>query len=431
MRIRGLSFLCLFALGHLGVKAQQHLPSYYNAVVHDYEDSLRVLKSNYYSRSGKAKKQKQNTLKTIDYAPLFLPVVFRHGQVGQLLSICDNEYGQNIDNQIIGTSIFNIYLKRPDLVTLSEKQLKKFQPTAQSTPHAMDTDLDFVETIAPEISDPVVSEPVEVLVRKPNFWKFSGDYYLQFLQNYVSANWHKGGESSYSMVASATIQANYNNKQKLKWDNKLELKFGLTKSHGDSLHSFKTSEDLIRLTSKFGLQASKRWYYTLQLVAYTQFAHGYKSNDPFVYSDFMSPFNANLSLGMDYTVEAMDKKLTGTVHIAPIALNFRYVDRLELGPRYSIANGRHTLLDCGSEFTLDLLWKFTDNIRWQTRMSGYTTYKRVELEWENTFTFKFNKYISTNLFVYPRFDDGTLNKDAHHGYWQLKEYASLGFAYSF
>ena len=134
---------------------------------------------------------------------------------------------------------------------------------------------------------------------------------------------------------------------------------------------------------------------------------------------------------MDYTVEAMDKKLTGTVHIAPIALNFRYVDRLELGPRYSIANGRHTLLDCGSEFTLDLLWKFTDNIRWQTRMSGYTTYKRVELEWENTFTFKFNKYISTNLFVYPRFDDGTLNKDAHHGYWQLKEYASLGFAYSF
>ena len=28
------------------------------------------------------------------------------------------------------------------------------------------------------------------------------------------------------MVASAIIQANYNNKQKVKWDNKLELKLG-------------------------------------------------------------------------------------------------------------------------------------------------------------------------------------------------------------
>lgn len=63
-------------------------------------------------------------------------------------------------------------------------------------------------------------------------------------------------------------------------------------------------------------------------------------------------------------------------------------------------------------------------------MYGYTTYERAELEWENTFTFQFNKWISTNVFVYPRFDDSRA-KDDHHGYLQLKEYASLGFAYSF
>ena len=45
------------------------------------------------------------------------------------------------------------------------------------------------------------------------------------------------------------MQANYNNKQKVKWENRLELKYGLQSSRSDSLHSFKSTEDLIRLTS--------------------------------------------------------------------------------------------------------------------------------------------------------------------------------------
>ena len=79
---------------------------------------------------------------------------------------------------------------------------------------------------------------------------------------------------------------------------------------------------------------------------------------------------------------------------------------------------------------MDETWKFSDDISWKCRLYGYTTYERSELEWENTFTFRFNRYISTNLFVYPRFDDGVA-RDSHHGYWQFKEYCSIGFSYSF
>ena len=133
---------------------------------------------------------------------------------------------------------------------------------------------------------------------------------------------------------------------------------------------------------------------------------------------------------MDYSVDWLNHRLTGTVHLAPLAYNFKYVDRLALSTRYGLKEGRHALHDFGSQFTVDMKWKFSDNILWQTRVYGFTSYKRTEFEWENTFTFQFNKYISTKLFVYPRFDDGT-KRDDDHGYWQFNEFVSLGFSYSF
>jgi hypothetical protein len=40
------------------------------------------------------------------------------------------------------------------------------------------------------------------------------------------------------------------------------------------------------------------------------------------------------------------------------------------------------------------------------------------------------RWLSAQLFVYPRFDD-SVKRDGHHGYFQIKENASIGFAYSF
>jgi hypothetical protein len=44
--------------------------------------------------------------------------------------------------------------------------------------------------------------------------------------------------------------------------------------------------------------------------------------------------------------------------------------------------------------------------------------------------FQFNKWISAQLFVYPRFDDN-VERGTSHGYWQFKEFASIGFQYVF
>ena len=367
---------------------------------------------------------------------IFAPATFYYSVAKDLLQTGDDTQAkQSYDSsRDMDRIMMNIYLNHPNLVAKSERSLNRIGAVHKE----MDAPIkNKVQLVTKADALPIEEDdeehfnlPMEIVVKKPNFWKYSGDYYLQMLQNYVSTNWYKGGESNYSMVASVTMQANYNNKQKVKLDNKLEMKLGFQTSRGDTLHSFKTSEDLIRYTGKLGLQASKKWYYSLQLIAYTQFMRGYKSNDKMVYSDILSPLNINLSVGMDYNVVWFNKKLTGNIHLAPLAYNFKYVGRKELATRYGLDEGKHTLNDFGSECTVDLTWAFTNTIKWKTRLYGYTTYERAEVEWENTISFQFNKYITSNLFIYPRFDDGA-KKDDDHGYWQLKEYMSIGFAYSF
>jgi hypothetical protein len=290
--------------------------------------------------------------------------------------------------------------------------------------------VELVEKVEEPVIDVPEDIPTDVLVQKPKFWTKKGDGYLQFMQNYVSGNWYKGGESNYSAVGSLTLEANYDNKNKWKWDNKLEMKLGFLTSRDDSLHKFKANEDLLRFTSKVGLEAAKNWYYTFQLLTYTQFTRGFKSNDKKVYSDFMSPFVLNLGLGMDYKVATKNKKLNGTVNLSPIAVNYRYVDRLDLSTSYGLEEGKHSLVDLGSQVTADLTWKINDVVSWKSRLYAFTSYKRTEIEWENTFSLRVSKYISANLFLFPRFDDSS-NKDDDLGYLQFKEYSSIGFTYGF
>ena len=362
------------------------------------------------------------------YYRLFAPTTFYHSGAQKAFSFVPKG-GDDVTNAV-DAALLSLYMRRPDLVKNSETNLMNAGLLRNDVNEEVKPHVELAEKVAPVPEVPEEVAPVAVVVEKPNFWKFKFDGSMQFLQNYVSDNWHKGGESNYSAVASTVFELNYNDQERVLFDNKLEMKLGFQTSRSDTVHKFKPNNDLLRYTGKLGLQAHKKWYYTLQLLAYTQFTRGLKANDKNVYSDFMSPFDLNVGIGMEYKVEALNKRLTGTLNFLPMAYNFRYVDRLALATKYGLDEGKHTLHDFGSQLTVDLTWKMAEQISWKTRLYGFTSYKRGLIEWENLITLKVSKYISANLFLYPRFDDsGTRDDDM--GYFQFQEYSSLGLNYTF
>ena len=153
---------------------------------------------------------------------LFTPLTFYHNVSAGMLTL--NSDNNDMD-EAVDRALMNVYLNRPDLVEATETQLEESGSLREDLDQPIEQKVEFVEHAAPMPDDPQI-EPADVEVTKPKFWTRKADGFLQFMQNYVSGNWYKGGESNYSALGSLTVEANYDNKGKWKWDNKLEAKLG-------------------------------------------------------------------------------------------------------------------------------------------------------------------------------------------------------------
>ena len=399
-------------------------------------DSTALIAQTYALRLDSLSKAVQTAVRDSDdvlenpyYFPLFAGNTLYDAQLRDALGRLSTESGE-VSNAV-SKALLDTYAQRPDLVTrvLPVVAQSKTDRTSEKTPVAQG------KTAAPQpITTPPTARPwtddaaLNIQVERPNFWTFKGNFSLQFMQYYVSKNWYKGGEDHNSLLAMLNAEANYDNKEKLTFSNKLEMRLGFQSSQSDTQHEYKTNADQIRLTNKLGLQAAKRWYYTVMLQSWTQFYPGYQANDPKVYSDFMSPFESVLSVGMDYKYKKGSFELSAT--LSPIAANYKYVDRLALAGRNGIDAGKHSRLNFGSTVTVNSRWELAKGLLWTTRFYAFTSYSRVQAEWENTFALKVNKYLSTKIFLYPRFDDGVKRKQGQ-SYFQFNEYLSVGLDLGF
>jgi len=330
-------------------------------------------------------------------------------------------------NRIVNKALLTAYLSHPDLVINWEDNI-----TRQSIFRVRDE-----EELRPKTSVANLFKPepmtnnvgkVHVTLQKPNFWYTGGNGALQFTQNFISSNWYKGGESTNSVLMNLQLNANYNDQQKIQFDNMFEAKIGFNTVSSDTIRQYRINTDLLRISSKLGVKATSNWYYTVSGEFNTQFFRNYKSNTNQPVSAFLAPANLILSVGMDYKINR--KNLTLSVFISPGAYNMRYVGNKEIDEtQFGLKEGESFLHDVGSKFQSNLKWTIVPSVVWESRLYYFTSYKKVEAEWENTFNFVLNRYLSTKLFFHGRFDDGAKRKEGK-SYFQLKELLSFGINYS-
>lgn len=280
-------------------------------------------------------------------------------------------------------------------------------------------------------SDPVQETSVsgnELIIRKPNFWVTGGSGSFQMSQNSISDNWYQGGESTNSLTTELRLFANYNDKKKIQFENLLEIKAGFNSVSGDTVRKYRVNTDLLRVFSKLGVQAASSWYYTITAEVKTQLFNNYKTNSKKVTSAFLAPLNFAATIGMDFKYNK--KKVNMSVVMSPLAYNLRYVgDGRVNETSFGIKEGETCLHDFGSKIQTNFKWKIIPSITYDARLYYFTSYKKVEAEWENTINFILNRYLTTKLFVHARYDD-SVNREPDKSYFQLKQYLSFGINYS-
>ncbi len=326
----------------------------------------------------------------------------------------------------VNNLLYNLYLTEFDLDYITEATLESYASynydgLVKETP----TKQQVFSLFKPE-SNANERKKVDarININKPNFWKFQGNASVQFSQNYISPNWYKGGESSNSILSYLMFNANYNDKKRIEFDNRLEAKVGFVTVPSDTLHKFNFNSDLLRLTSKLGVRAFNKWYYTLSVEFNTQFFDTYNLNSPTRVSSFMAPGNLIFNIGMDYKLSR--EKVELSAFLSPLTYNFRYVGDPNVDEtQFGLEEGDKVLNSFGSTFQFNMKWTIIPSIIWETRFNYFTSYQKIETEWENTFNFILNRYLSAKLFVHARYYD----MEAEHRI-QWNELLSFGINYN-
>lgn len=315
-------------------------------------------------------------------------------------------------------------LNRLESQKAREEQMEREAVSQKKIPTLFQSEESRVPTLPAEMKG--------VALKKLSMWQSNSVANIQFTQNYISDNWHQGGESNVSLLSAYNWKTVYRDEKNIQFENELDWRAGFFSAPSDTLRTFRVNDDQLRLTTKFGYKAFQKWYYTGSFEFKTKLFNSYRPNSSDLLSTFMTPAEGYFSLGMDFKTSFDKPKISNlSLFFAPFTYSFKYAaqsSKVDV-KRYGIEEGKSSLHAIGSMFRGSMKYEITNNIVWDTRVYYFTNYSNVEVEWENSFHFILNRYFSSRLFCIVRYDDRVTLKSPEDSYFQFKEFLSLGFTY--
>lgn len=278
----------------------------------------------------------------------------------------------------------------------------------------------------------------EKFIPDRRYWTSHFESSVQFAQNYISPNWHKGGVSALNLTNRQYFVYNYN-KDKVQFTNELEWKTNVYTAPKDTLRDYKIGDDVVRLHSNIGYKAFEKWYYTFDATFQTQLFSNYNENTNDKKVGFLAPFNINLGLGMKYDLNksfASNKyrKLTLAANLAPISYTYTYtIDRdIILKAQFQPnEDGTYPYKQSkfGSTINATMNFQVNRNVSLYSRFYYFTSYDRMQGEFENRLNMAISRFFSTTISLYLRYDDGVAKNEDFKSYFQINELLSFGFNY--
>lgn len=256
---------------------------------------------------------------------------------------------------------------------------------------------------------------------------------VQFSQAYISPNWYQGGNDHLALLINFywNVKLNQVYNPNLLFENTISYKLGLNSTQEDEYHNYSVSEDLFQWNLNFGFKAKHNWYYSLTTQFKTQLLNTYPQNSQTRTASFLSPGDLNVGIGMTYSKENAKKTCKFKAALSPLSYNLKTcIDEQVDHAQFNIKEGRNIHNEIGSSAELTLDWNLTSNINYRSRMFIFSDYKNYTHDWENTFSFSINRFLSTQIYAHLRYDTSA-SAASGWKHWMLKEILSFGFSYAF
>jgi hypothetical protein len=233
------------------------------------------------------------------------------------------------------------------------------------------------------------------------YWKKGGVATLNLSQISLT-NWVAGGKSSATGVIIFNSFANYQ-KEKISWDNTVDLSYGFQQEKDDDLIK---SSDKIDLSSKLGIKTKSKWNYSFLTGFKSQFSPGYAyPNTTDAISKFMAPGYLNLALGMDYKTEKI------SLLLSPLSGKFTFVtdDLLSDAGAFGVDPGSKARSEMGASLKFEGNTELLKNVTGQTKLELFSNYfnnpQNIDVDWKVLINMKVNEFLSANIVTHLIYDD--------------------------